>query len=39
MPSVVLENGEKPQQLSNLPGAEREAIAIAPLFAHQSSHG
>jgi CHAT domain-containing protein len=32
MPSVVLENGEKPQQLSNLPGAEREAIAIAPLL-------
>jgi CHAT domain-containing protein len=32
MPSVVLQNGEKPQQLANLPGAEREAMAIAPLL-------
>ncbi|NEP08951.1 MAG: CHAT domain-containing protein [Symploca sp. SIO2C1] len=32
MPSVSLSPGEKPQQLSSLPGAEREANAIAPLL-------
>ncbi len=32
MPSVLLSPGEKPQQLSSLPSAEREANAIAPLL-------
>jgi CHAT domain-containing protein len=32
MPSVPPALGEKPQQLAPLPGAEQEAIAIAPLL-------
>ena len=32
MPSIVTTVGEKPQQLPPLPGAEREAKAIAPLL-------
>ncbi|HEY9892716.1 MAG TPA: CHAT domain-containing tetratricopeptide repeat protein [Candidatus Sericytochromatia bacterium] len=32
MPSIVTTIGEKPQQLPPLPGAEREAKAIAPLL-------
>ena len=32
MPSIVTTVGEKPQQLPTLPGAEREAKAIAPLL-------
>jgi CHAT domain-containing protein len=32
MPSVSPQIGEKPQQLKNLPGAKREAEAIAPLL-------
>ncbi|NES24828.1 MAG: CHAT domain-containing protein, partial [Symploca sp. SIO3E6] len=32
MPTVVTKVGETPQQLSNLPGAEKEAFAIAELF-------
>lgn len=32
MPSVPPKDGEKPQQLPNLPGAKREAEAIAPLL-------
>jgi CHAT domain-containing protein/Flp pilus assembly protein TadD len=32
MPSIVTTIGEKPQQLRALPGAEREAKAIAPLL-------
>lgn len=32
MPSVPAKIGEPPTQLSSLPGAEREALAIAPLF-------
>ena len=32
MPTVSLSPGEKPQQLPSLPGAEREANAIAPLL-------
>jgi len=32
MPSLSLSPGEKPQQLSSLPGAERETNAIAPLL-------
>ncbi len=32
MPSVPPKPGDKPQQLPSLPGAEKEAIAIAPLL-------
>ncbi|NER20743.1 MAG: tetratricopeptide repeat protein [Symploca sp. SIO1C2] len=32
MPSISLKFGEQPQPLSNLPGAQQEAIAIAKLF-------
>jgi tetratricopeptide (TPR) repeat protein len=32
MPSVPSQNGDKPQKLANLPGAKREAEAIAPLL-------
>jgi CHAT domain-containing protein/tetratricopeptide (TPR) repeat protein len=32
MPSVPAKIGDPPTQLSSLPGAEREALAIAPLF-------
>jgi CHAT domain-containing protein len=32
MPSLPSQNGEKPQKLANLPGAKREAEAIAPLL-------
>ncbi|NEP62493.1 MAG: tetratricopeptide repeat protein, partial [Symploca sp. SIO2G7] len=39
MPSVVTKVGEDPQQLSNLPGAEQEAVAIAKLFNTQAITG
>lgn len=39
MPSVSLKPGEPPQQLPNLPGAEQEAKAIAPLLNTQALTG
>lgn len=32
IPPIPSQNGEEPQKLTNLDSAEREAIAIAPLF-------
>jgi CHAT domain-containing protein/tetratricopeptide (TPR) repeat protein len=39
MPSVSLIPGEPPEQLAPLPGAEKEAIAIAPLLQTQAITG
>ncbi|XWK91305.1 MAG: tetratricopeptide repeat protein [Phormidium sp.] len=39
MPTVSLDPGKPPQQLIPLPGAEREAIAIAPLLKTQAITG
>ncbi len=39
MPSVALKIGEPPQQLPQLPGAEKEALAIASLFHTQAITG
>ncbi|MDF5719479.1 MAG: tetratricopeptide repeat protein [Rhizonema sp. PD37] len=39
MPKVALKIGDKPQQLSSLPGAEKEAKAIASLFNTQALIG
>jgi len=39
MPSVVTKVGETPKQLSNLPGAEEEAVAIAKLLNTQAITG
>ncbi|NES25260.1 MAG: CHAT domain-containing protein, partial [Symploca sp. SIO3E6] len=39
MPTVVTKVGEEPQQLSNLPGAEEEAVVIAKLFKTQAITG
>jgi CHAT domain-containing protein/Flp pilus assembly protein TadD len=39
MPFVSLQNGEPPEQLASLPGAELEAMAIAPLLGTQAITG
>lgn len=39
MPSIPAQPGEKPQPLPNLPGAEKEALAIAQLFNTQALTG
>ncbi|MBD2042995.1 CHAT domain-containing protein [Microcoleus sp. FACHB-672] len=39
MPSISLKPGDRPQQLSSLPGAEREALAIAQMLNTQAITG
>jgi CHAT domain-containing protein/Tfp pilus assembly protein PilF len=39
MPSIITKSGEKPQQLSTLPGAEAEAIKVAKLLKTKAMTG